>query len=142
MIPLNVRLFDSRVFTPLRDGVPVTMKVPLDIGVPKEAVGVMVNLTATRPSADRDARPNASWRGHLKAWAHGDPPKDGSVLNFNPLAGDRGFDYDADGNPEGGFPIFNTVFVELAPDNTFSLMSVGSDTEIIVDIQAYSTPAV
>ncbi|WP_441250427.1 PKD domain-containing protein [Kitasatospora sp. McL0602] len=105
------RLLDTRVnHSTLGAGGTVRVKVTGVAGVSEHATGVLVNLTATNPTA----------AGFLTAYAAGSPRPLTSILNFAP-----------------GQTVPNLAFVPVSSDGYIEVYNHSGNTDVLVDIQGY-----
>jgi hypothetical protein len=109
------RLLDSRsgldtTARPFGSGEQRDVQVAGRAGVPPGASAVVLNVTATEPTAP----------GFLTAWPAGQPRPLASTLNF--AAGDN---------------VANLVMVGLGPGGTLSLYQFGGSTHVVADVVGY-----
>jgi hypothetical protein len=109
------RLLDSRsgldtTAGPFASSEQRDIQVTARAGVPPSATAVVLNLTATAPTAP----------GFVTAWPAGEPRPLASTLNFGP-----------------GDNVANLVMVGLGPGGTLSLYQFGGSTHVVADVIGY-----
>jgi hypothetical protein len=119
-----IRLADTRPSGPTVDGIgpkgalpggaTAAVAVAGRAGVPADATAVVVNLTAV----------NASAPTFLTVWPTG---------RDMPLASNL--------NPSSAAPLANAVTVALGPDGSLSVYNAAGQTDVVVDLAGYFTPA-
>lgn len=87
-----------------------------DHGVPADASGVFVTLTATGAAAGTS--------GHLTAWAAGATRPTASTLNVI-----------------GGIDVANMAYVPLSADGRVSFSAGSTPTHLVIDVAAYTAPS-
>jgi hypothetical protein len=105
------RILDTRTTGPVGPGQTRSVRVAGTGGIPATgAVSVVVNLTATRPTA----------AGHLAVFPGGDPVPGASNVNFAARQ-----------------TVANTAIVPVGPDGAIDVHNSAGTTDVLVDVVAY-----